>query len=111
MLLIAPALALALGTTPTSPDEDFLAARDAFRVGDAARLDKYAPRLKGYVLEPYVAYYQLRLRLEDASPAAVRGFLERHAGTLVADYLRAEWLKVLGKRGEWELFAAEYPKV
>ncbi|HEX6828622.1 MAG TPA: transglycosylase SLT domain-containing protein, partial [Burkholderiales bacterium] len=44
-------------------------------------------------------------------PAAVRGFLDRHAGTLVSDYLRVEWLKVLGKRGEWEAFAAEYPKV
>jgi soluble lytic murein transglycosylase len=111
LMVMAPAAAFALGAAPSSPDEDFLAARDAFRAGDAVRLEKYAARLKSYVLEPYVAYYRLRLQLEDAEPAAVRGFLGRHAGTLVADNLRVEWLKVLGGREQWELFAAEYPKV
>ena len=42
-----------------------------------AKLDGYAKRLKGYVLEPYVAYWQLNLRLEQASPGEVRAFPRR----------------------------------
>jgi soluble lytic murein transglycosylase len=110
-MVMAPVLGWALGATPVSSDDDFLAARDAFQVGNAARLEKYAARLKGHVLEPYVSYYRLRMRLEDAEPATVKAFLGRHAGTLIADNLRAEWLKVLGKRGRWELFGTEYPKL
>ena len=46
-------------------DDDFLAAREAFRAGDARKLDCLrAGGCKGHILEPYVAYWQLRLRLE-----------------------------------------------
>ncbi len=91
-------------------DADFLLARDAYRAGDAARLEHIAPRLAGYLLEPYVAYWRLRLQIDTADPAAVRAFLDRYAELPVAERLRGEWLKSLGKRGEWTLFAAEYPK-
>jgi soluble lytic murein transglycosylase len=108
LLLAAPAMAAP--PSSSSADEDFLAARDAFRLGNAARLEKHAARLKGYVLEPYVTYYRLRLRLEDAQPAEIRGFLDRHAGTLIADNLRVEWLRHLGKQEQWDFFNAELPK-
>ncbi len=91
-------------------DADFVAARDAYRAGDAVRLDRAAPRLKGHLLEPYVNYWQIRLRLDDADPDRVAAFLGRHAGTPLADRLRTEWLKSLAKREQWALFAAEYPK-
>jgi soluble lytic murein transglycosylase len=91
-------------------DADFALARDAFRAGDAARLDKVAPRLKGYLLEPYVEYWQLRLKLDDADSDRVRSFLGRREGGPLADRLRIEWLKSLGKRAQWALFAAEFPK-
>jgi soluble lytic murein transglycosylase len=90
-------------------DADFAAARDAYRAGDSARLERLAPRLKGHLLEPYVQYWRLRLKVDDADPSAVRAFLERYADMPLADRLRGEWLKSLGKRGAWELFAAEYP--
>jgi hypothetical protein len=88
----------------------FLAARDAFRAGDAARLDRVAPRLNGHLLEQYVSYWQIRLKLDDADPARVRAFLASYDGQPLADRLRGEWLKSLGKREQWALFAAEYPK-
>src|SRR3954469_20961791 len=47
----------------TAADRGFLAPRDAFRAGNAAQLDLIVPRLRGHLLEPYAAYYQLRLRL------------------------------------------------
>jgi soluble lytic murein transglycosylase len=90
-------------------DTDFIAARDAFQAGDAQRLEKVAPRLKGHLLEAYVGYWQLRLRLDDADPERVRAFLKRSEGMPLADRLRSEWLKSLGKRGQWDLFAEEYP--
>jgi len=92
------------------PDADFIAARDAFRAGDSARLDGVAPRLKGHLLEPYVSYWQIKLNLDDADPERVRAFLTRYDGMPLADRLRSEWLKSLGKRQQWSLFEAEYPK-
>src|SRR5439155_11182173 len=105
--ILAVCVSFAALAQPT--DADFAAARDAYRAGDSARLDHLAPRLKGHLLEPYVAYWRLRLKLDDADPSTVRAFLERYADMPLADRLRGEWLKSLGRRGAWELFAAEYP--
>ena len=92
-------------------DADYLAARDAFRAGDAAKLDRFAARLKNSVLEPYVAYYQLRMRLDTANPATVQAFLKRADDTPVINRMRGEWLKVLGKNQQWEAFMEEYPRL
>ncbi|HEX9180432.1 MAG TPA: lytic transglycosylase domain-containing protein, partial [Burkholderiales bacterium] len=108
--LLVAAPPMAAPPSPPSADEDFLAARDAYRLGNAARLEKLAPRLRGYPLEPYVTYYQLRLRLEDAQPGEIRRFLDRYSDTLIADNLRVEWLRNLGKQEQWDLFSAELPK-
>ena len=91
-------------------DGDFAAARDAYRAGDAARLAGIAPRLAGHLLESYVEYWQLKLGLDDAETERVRAFLDRYAGTPLSDRLRADWLKVLGKRGDWTTFESEFPK-
>ena len=104
-LLSFPALALA------SQDADFLAARDAFRAGNAAKLDTIAARLKRHPLEPYLAYYQLRMRLETATPAVIQAFLARSDDTPVIDRLRAEWLKLLARKQQWEAFTEEYPRL
>jgi soluble lytic murein transglycosylase len=97
----------AAGAQPT--DLDFAAARDAYRAGDSARLERLAPRLKGHILEPYAEYWRLKMRLDDADPESVRAFLQRYADMPLAERLRGEWLKSLGKRQAWDLFAAEYP--
>ncbi len=96
-------------TSAASQDDDFIAARQAFQAGNSAHLDTYAQRLQGHVLEPYVAYYQLRLQLENMDTNAVKKFLSQYQGSALADRLRGEWLKTLGKKQQWELFAAEYP--
>ncbi|MET0680803.1 MAG: transglycosylase SLT domain-containing protein, partial [Burkholderiales bacterium] len=67
--------------------------------------------LKGHILEPYAEFWQLRLRLEQAAPGEVSDFLGRHVGTLVAEQLRREWLIVLGKRQQWELFDVAFPNL
>jgi soluble lytic murein transglycosylase len=90
-------------------DKAFLLARDAFQAGDRAKLARQAEKVRGHVLEPYVGYWRLRLRIEEADPGEVRAFLVRNAGTVLAEQLRREWLRVLGKNGQWELFRQEHP--
>jgi len=120
-LLLIPTLAVAnqavqkpperrlLGGVLLAGDADFLAARDAYRTGDAVRLNRAAARLKDSPLEPYLTYYQLRLHLETADAATIKVFLARPDETPVIDRMRAEWLKLLGKKQQWAAFLAEYP--
>lgn len=108
-LLLAAAL-FAPAISGAAPEDDFLAARDAYRAGDSRKLDFYASRLKNYVLEPYVAYWQLRVRLEEASPAEVRRFLTTYADAPVSRSLLADWLKLLGRTQQWELFDSDYAR-
>lgn len=56
------------------------------------------------MLESYLEYWRLMLRIDSASDSEVRGFLDRHRGGALAEQLRTNWLKVLGKRGRWELY-------
>jgi len=107
---IALASLVALSARGQPTDADFLAARDAYRAGDAVRLERIAPLLKGHLLEPYVAYWRLKLKLDDADPAAVRAFLEHYADMPLADRLRGEWLKSLARRSEWKEFGDTYVK-
>jgi soluble lytic murein transglycosylase len=93
------------------PDLDMMAARDAARAADAGKLEKLAPRLAGHVLEPYVEYWRFKLALGESNPDAVLGFLARHQDDVLGDRLRGDWLKSLGLRHEWTLFAAEYPRL
>ena len=107
LLLLLLLLAAHVNAAPG--DDDFLAMREAFRANDTRKLDLYAPRLKGHALEPYAAYWQLRSRLDDAAPETVRAFLTEYKDTFVAERLRADWLKRLGKNQQWALFEAERP--
>ena len=99
-----------VGILSANQDSEFIAARQAFQSGNAQRLDEYAPRLKRHVLWPHVEYYQLRMQLRTADVASIRHFLSRYEGSLVADRLRSDWLKVLGKSQQWQLFDKEYPQ-
>ncbi|MFO1316012.1 MAG: transglycosylase SLT domain-containing protein [Burkholderiales bacterium] len=110
----AAALALLAIAWPIAPawaqsDADFLAAKAAFDRGDRAKLTALVPKLSGHVLAPYVGYWQLKLGLEDASPEAIRTYLDRYPNTPLADRLRIDWLKLLGRKGIWYRFAVDWP--
>lgn len=94
---------------PTGADLALLTARDAFRAGDAAKLSRAAMSTGGHVLEPYVGYWQLRLKLDERRSDEILTYLERNAGSLLAEQLRRDWLKSLGRRSEWALFQAHAP--
>ncbi len=90
-------------------DKDFLAARAAFERGERGRLDALAPRLADHVLLSYVEFWQRMLQLETATDEEIGAFFVRWPDSPLADRLRVEWLKALGKRGQWSTFAADYP--
>jgi D-Tyr-tRNAtyr deacylase len=49
------------------------------------------------------------LQLETATEEEIGAFFVRWPRSPLADRLRVEWLKVLGKRGQWSRFAGHYP--
>jgi soluble lytic murein transglycosylase len=104
-LLLLPTVALA------DVDADFMAAREAFRVSNSAKLAAAAAKLKQTPLEPYVTYYQLRMGWEDKDSKPIKAFLAREEDTPVIDQMRVEWLKMLGKKQRWDEFASEYPNL
>jgi soluble lytic murein transglycosylase len=89
-------------------DADFLVAKAAYDKGDRARLAGVAPRLSAHILAPYVGYWQLKLGMDDAAPAAIRAYLDRYPNTPLADRLRVDWLKSLARRNIWDRFALDY---
>jgi soluble lytic murein transglycosylase len=92
-------------------DDDFMAARDAFRVGDTVKLAALGQRFKQSPLEVYIAFYQLRIQLETTDISTIRTYLARPDDTPLIDKMRSEWLKTLGKKQQWDLFDSEYPRV
>ena len=91
---------------PTA-DDAFLAALAAYRAGDAIKLARNAALLQGHVLEPHAEYWRIRQRLDETASTEVRGFLARFPGSYLAERLRADWLRDLGRRGDWQTFDLE----
>jgi soluble lytic murein transglycosylase len=90
-------------------DEKFLAAVAAFRVGERAKVERLAGELRGTDLAPWADYYCLHMSFDDAGAAvAVHRFFDEQAGSYLAEKLRGDWLKELGKHGRWNEFAADY---
>ena len=110
LLLLFLALTAAACRAAT-PDDDFLAARDAYRAGDSRKLAALAARLQGHLLEPYVAYWRLQSRLEDADPREIRAFLAANRDSPLSERLRSDWLRLLGKNRQWDWFDAEFPQL
>lgn len=111
VLALFPLLVAAV-STPALADRGeaaFLLARDAFRNGERVRLGRQLEALQGHPLHAWAEYWSLRLRLDDGDASGVPDYLNRHAGAYLAEKLRGDWLRVLGKAGEWESFRRELP--
>ena len=102
----------AVGQTnaPNKADEVILDMHQAFKKNDKGQLTRLLPRAKGHTLEPWAAYWELRVRLDQASDSDIQQFLSQYAGTYAEDRLRNDWLLQLGRQREWATFAQEYPR-
>jgi len=95
-------------STMEKSDQLFLDAREAFRQGDARKLDRAAAQLRDHALYPYVELFQLLMRIDELGSDAVSAYRERNAGALTSEKLLAEWVRTLGKKQEWARFGDAY---
>ena len=109
---VAPPAPMAPPPIASAPPSDsvILDMREAFRRNDRARLAALLPQARGHALEPWAAYWELKARLEEASPLEVQDFVARYPNTYQEDRLRNDWLLVSGKRRDWAAFDAHYPQ-
>jgi soluble lytic murein transglycosylase len=111
-VLIFSVMNPAMGQTNATnkADEVILDMHQAFKKNDKGQLARLLPRAKGHTLEPWAAYWELRVRLDQASDAEIQQFLSQYAGTYAEDRLRNDWLLQLGRQREWTIFTQEYPR-
>jgi soluble lytic murein transglycosylase len=109
LTLIVAAVAFNVQAQPKG-DDLIVEMSQAFRQGNQSRLTQLLPQVRGHSLEPWAAYWELKTRLDTASPQEVQDFFTRYAGTYQEDRLRNDWLLLLGQRRDWTNFDAEYPK-
>lgn len=100
----------AQGRDNTRYDEAITDMAQAYKQRDRKRLTALLPQVRGYVLEPWGAYWELSARLDTAGPAEIQDFLGRYSGTYQEDKLRSEWLLMLGRNQDWATFNREFPK-
>ena len=103
----ATGMAMTIGSglsVAKSAGDPFLMAQEAFRQGQVAKLDQATGKLKNHPLFPYVEYYRWRLHIEQSDQASVEALLAKNAGDFLAESIRADWLKYLGRKGQWERF-------
>lgn len=103
-LLSPPADAASLQQQRILYDE----ARRALARNDPAPYLRHRAALRGYVLEPYLAYDELTLRLKQASNAEIETFLAEHGDLPQIRWMKLRWLRWLAERGEWQTFLRHY---
>ena len=110
LLTLLPTLTLA-----APGDERFLAAREAFRTGDRARLEaQYSAaqaagvRGEAQTLDPWIEYWRLRQGIDELEDGTISDFLKRQNDSYLAERLRSDWLKAQGKKRQWAAYTSEY---
>lgn len=101
-LCLASSIAGVTHSQTVPGDEQFLAVRDAFRLGNRLQLEVLSGQLEGHVLADYGEYYLLRNNLDKQNPDDVLAFVERQTGNYLGERLRADWMRVLAKKGDWD---------
>ncbi|PKO56409.1 MAG: transglycosylase [Betaproteobacteria bacterium HGW-Betaproteobacteria-21] len=110
--IVAALLVSATSACAQLGDERILAARDAIRSGDRTSLERLAAQSDRHPLDPYVRYWLLfnKLARTDPPPAVeLSDFLVQEADSMLAERLRADWLRRLAKDGDWAGFRQLYP--
>ena len=109
-IALAVPFALPLASQAQNKGDDLiLEMSHAYKKADGKRLATLLPQARGHALEPWAAYWELRLRLDTASVQEIHDFFARYSGTYQEDRLRNDWLLLLGARRDWATFAFEYP--
>ncbi|MDR3425915.1 transglycosylase SLT domain-containing protein [Silvimonas sp.] len=90
---------------------DLSALREAARSRDIPALSRMADNAQNDPLEMYPRYYLLSTQLNTVAQEDVDAFFARFDGTPLAERLRQDWLKELGRRQDWAHYVVEFPKL
>lgn len=91
---------------------DLIAARDAYKSNNISKLSAIAQSMpSSYVLKDYPAYWLAWKALDKDDDTQVQQFLASVKEGLMPERIRNEWLKKLGKRGDWASFGREWQKL
>lgn len=99
---------MGLSALAQADNKDLPAAQDAFRKGDLKALATYADQMQGDSLGAYPRYWLLSKQIDSIDAASVQAFLTTYQGTWLAEKLRGDWLRSLGKRGDWVTFRNQF---
>jgi soluble lytic murein transglycosylase len=105
-LFLASVLLISSVAHTGTPDQAFQAARRAYKNGEVAKLEANLPALGDHELLPYVEYWRLRMDIERADAKQIQAFLSKTDGMLVAERMRARWLREIARREQWTDFLA-----
>jgi soluble lytic murein transglycosylase len=104
-------LAACLAAPAQAGDKDFLAARDAAHKQQSSKFEKAAKRVREPLFEPYLDFWRIQLAPPGKRDALREAFLRQHADTFLADRLRGDQARAVGKRQDWPAFRTLYPSV
>jgi soluble lytic murein transglycosylase len=100
---------------PATPEDAFMAAREAFRVGNRERLAQMVELFRGHPLEVYGDFWLLMAgradRRNDPDDGDYLAFLAKYDKAYMGEKARTDWVKLLGRKRTWELFDAERAKL
>ena len=97
--LVLSAPALAQKKAEPSPEQAFLAARDAVKAGQRDKLASMSERIKGHALEMYGPYWQTLPLRGEAAEAAHTAFLAQYDKSYLAERVRIDLARALARRG------------
>lgn len=106
-----PLLCLIVSTVPAwaGLSSDFEAGREAYSKRNIARIAESAEKLNNDRFANYGQYWLLSAQIDQVDEMTMQGYLKTYADSYLADKLRGEWLKSLGKRGDLKTFMRYYP--
>ena len=108
MLVIGPSSAFGM-----TNDEVLAHAQNAYQSKNVKALAEDARQLsaQNYLLAPYADYWLMLITLSTSEKTLVKDFLAHYPDYPFTDRVRAEWLKSLAKRQDWDEFFGELPNL
>jgi len=100
-------------TETAAGDQLFIAAQEAARTGNRAKLMGVRDELAAinHVLTPYADYYLLQQGLENQDNAAIEAFLKQTQNSYLGERLATDWLRVLAKKKLWSEVRQMYARL
>ena len=105
---VTPSYTASFSPAPDRHDQVLIDMATAYNQNDRRKLTHLLPQAKGHALEPWAAYWELKVRLGDAPERDIKDFLRQYEGTYQEDRLRNDWLLLLGQRQDWSSFEREW---